>query len=103
MSYCLKITILAEICIKCVIFIKKKMQKSPSAVGFASGDRGLFPPDLRRLGAFPPDPQSPEIGGFTPDPRWSPTTGGSALNPHSPHLEFLPTPLACVLKQIEIL
>jgi len=55
MSYFLKITTLAEICIKCVMFVET-LQKSPSAWGFASTP---LPPAVT---AFPPDSQPPEAG-----------------------------------------
>ena len=58
------------------LFLQKHAKYS-SAGGFAPR-----PPCLRRLGAFPPNPQPPAAGGFAPKPPKQP-----------PHCEFLATRL----------
>ena len=49
----------------------------------SAGGSAPRPPCLRRLGALPPNPQSPAAGGFAspPDPHSPPAAGGSAPRP----------------------
>ena len=71
--------------------VLQKNAKFSSAVGSAPR-----PPCLRRLRAFPPHPQTPVAGGFSP--RLPLASGGWGLGPRHtkqpPHCEFLAT---CVI------
>jgi len=67
MSYCFKITVLAEICLKCVIFIKK-LHKLPNAGGRPPC---LQPPASGSWGLSPRPPMaSGSSEGLAPDPQW---------------------------------
>ena len=50
----------------------------------SGGGSAPRPPCLRRLGALPPDPQTPAAGGFAPRPPL--TSGGWGLRPQTPEI-----------------
>jgi len=75
MSYYFKITILAEICKKCVIFIEKLQKKSP-----ALGDPSPKHPCFRR----PQTPMSRAAGALGFCSKRLPAAGDSAPRPPPP-------------------